>query len=186
MTEPREVDRPSSECGSTVIAPLWMLWRGRRFVSAGRHPSEQKERGQLVRYLAANAEHRHRIPRPQRENRSDGAWTRHVSSFRCRWGGRIAHTLALFAVIPGDCLKPGFGVEGRIRIVKTLHCAHASALSRAFPFSGGKVSQAKRGSPKVVDVKVGDTAQGVALHMDWLWPAKRAMCVSTRGRSGNG
>jgi hypothetical protein len=47
MTEPREVDRPSSECGSTVIAPLWMLWRGRRFVSAARHPSEQKERGQL-------------------------------------------------------------------------------------------------------------------------------------------
>jgi site-specific DNA recombinase len=35
---------------------------------------------------------------------------------------------------------------------------HASALSRAFPFSGEKLSQAKRRFTEVVDVKVGRTA----------------------------
>jgi hypothetical protein len=39
-------------------------------------------------------------------------------------------------------------------------------LSRAFPLSGEKVSQAKRGSPKVVDIKVSRTA-GVVSE-DWL------------------
>jgi hypothetical protein len=29
-----------------------------------------------------------------------------MSSLRCRRGGRIAPTRALFTVIPGECLKP--------------------------------------------------------------------------------
>src|SRR5712692_1715643 len=43
--------------------------------------------------------------------------------------------------------------------VETLHFAHASALSRAFPFSGKKLPQARRASPKVV--RVSRAAQGL-------------------------
>jgi hypothetical protein len=74
----------------------------------------------------------------------------------------------------------GFGVILRLAPLDTLsasirssqiartraHFAHASALSRAFPFSGEKLSQAKRGSPKVVDLKVSRTAGVVS--KDWL------------------
>jgi hypothetical protein len=50
--------------------------------------------------------HRHRIARPQRENRSVRAAANHLSVLRCRWPVRIALTRAQFAHFPGECLKP--------------------------------------------------------------------------------
>jgi hypothetical protein len=57
--------------------------------------------------------------------------------------------------------------------------------SRAFPFSGEKVSRAKRDSPKVVNVKVGQTAEGVALRGDWLWARETSnVCVHSEKEPG--
>jgi len=47
--------------------------------------------------------------REQDSWRGPGNWRLvlgHVSSLRCQWGGRIAPTRALLAIIPGECLKP--------------------------------------------------------------------------------
>jgi hypothetical protein len=92
---------------------------------------------------------------------------REVSFFGAAQQPNEAATARYFGQLSGEspktgtCWRKGADLNRRDPSFRT--CFRAS---RAFPFSGEKVSQAKRGSPKVVDVKVSRTAGVVS--KDWL------------------
>jgi hypothetical protein len=56
----------------------------------------------------------------------------------------MARELALGDFYSAICGFQRQGGADSFRFHETLHCAHASSLSRAFPFFGEKVSQTKR------------------------------------------